>query len=156
LTSVQGLTLTYSDAGFDVLFGWDDSAAANKNLLLADIATEASPAAGDYILIYGAEGDLRKVNWSGLPGVGGGINNVVEDTTPELGGDLETNNFDIKFEQFSADANDAEAIFQKSRHASIGSHTIVQDGDDLGTIRFRRPESQERHRGDKTEVPRRD
>lgn len=136
LTSIQGLTVTYADAGFDVLRGWDDSAAANKNLLLADILTEAAPAAGDFVIIYGAEGDVRKANWSSLPGAGAGISNVVEDTSPELGGDLESNNFDIKMEQFSADAVAPDIYFQKSRNAAIGSHTIVQDGDDLGKIIF--------------------
>jgi hypothetical protein len=136
LTSIQGLTVTYADAGFDVLRGWDDSAAANKNFLLADILTEGAPAAGDFLLAYGAEGDLRKVNWSSLPGAGGGISNVVEDATPELGGDLESNNNDIKMEQFSNDAVAPDVYFQKSRNAAIGSHTIVADGDDLGKIIF--------------------
>ena len=66
LTSIQGLTVTFADAGFDVLSGWDDTASAHKNFALADIATEAAPAAGDFALIYGAEGDLRKVDWSGV------------------------------------------------------------------------------------------
>jgi hypothetical protein len=125
-----------ADPGADRLLFWDDSDGAVEWAALADITDEPAPAAGDYLLIYGAEGDLRRVDWDDLPGAGGGISNVVEDTTPELGGDLETNNFDIKFEQFSADAVDAEAIFQKSRNAAIGSHTIVQDDDLLGTIRF--------------------
>ncbi len=129
-------SLIISDAGFDVLVGWDDSDNTVKNMLLADIATEATPAAGDFVLIYGAEGDVRKSNWSTLPGAGGGISNVVEDTTPELGGDLETNNNDIIFEQFSADAVSAEAIFEKSRHATIGSHTVVSESDDLGSFKF--------------------
>lgn len=72
LVTIQGRTVTLADAGFDVLFGWDDSANAYKNFALADILTEAAPAAGDFVLIYGAEGDVRKVNWSGLPGGGGG------------------------------------------------------------------------------------
>lgn len=52
---------TFADAGFDVLFGWDDSAGEHKNMLLADILTEAVPQNGDFVLIYGAEGDLRKI-----------------------------------------------------------------------------------------------
>jgi hypothetical protein len=68
LTSIQGLTITLADAGFDVLSGWDDTASAHKNFALADIGTEASPATGDYALIYGAEGDLRKVDWSDVGG----------------------------------------------------------------------------------------
>lgn len=80
LTSIQGFTVTFADAGFDVLSGWDESAAAHKNFLLADILTEASPAAGDFVLVYGAEGDLRKVNWSGLPGAGSGIPTIGSST----------------------------------------------------------------------------
>lgn len=95
LTSIQGFTVTFADAGFDVLSGWDDSAAAHKNFLLADILTEAAPAAGDFLLAYGAEGDLRKVNWSSLPGAGGGISNVSEDTSPTLGGNLEGAGFSL-------------------------------------------------------------
>jgi hypothetical protein len=72
--NAQGIV--WSDAGFDVLFGWDDSAVTYKSLLLADILTEAAPAAGDFLMLYGAEGDLRKVNWSSLPG-GGGSGDVV-------------------------------------------------------------------------------
>ena len=34
----------------------------------------------------------------------------------------------------SADAEDSNVWFQKSRHATDGSHTIVQDNDDLGSI----------------------
>lgn len=73
LTSVQGRTVTLADAGFDVLLGWDDSAGAYKNFALADLTAEASPATGDYVLIYGAEGDLRKVDWGDLPAGGGGV-----------------------------------------------------------------------------------
>lgn len=98
LTSVQGLAVTLSDAGFDVLIGWDDSGAAYKNFALADIASEGAPAAGDYVLMYGAEGDLRKVNWSSLPGAGGGLTNVADDTDPALGGNLDANTFSILFD----------------------------------------------------------
>ena len=137
LTSVQGFTVTLADAGFDVLVGWDDSVPAYKNMLLADIATEGTPAAGDFVLIYAAEGDLRKANWNTLPGGGGGISNVSEDTDPELGGTLNSNNFDIILEQYSADAVSADLFFDKSRNAVVGSHTVVQSGDDLGRIIWR-------------------
>ena len=136
LTSVQGRTITLADAGADVLWGWDDSGAVYDNFALADITTEGTPADGDFVLIYGAEGDLRKVDWANLPGAGGGISNVVEDTTPELGGTLESNNFDIHMEQFSADTSEAALRFQKSRNAAIGSHTVVQSGDHLGAVEF--------------------
>jgi hypothetical protein len=104
LTAVAALTttaagrsvLTIADAGVDRMVAWDDSAGAMAAIALADLTDEAAPAAGDYILLYGAEGDLRKTNWNELPGVGGGISNVVEDTTPQLGGALDCNGFGIE------------------------------------------------------------
>jgi hypothetical protein len=95
LTSIQGRTVTLADAGFDVLIAWDDSASAYKNMALADLTDEGTPATGDYIIIYGAEGDMRKANWSTLPGAGGGISNVSEDTSPSLGGALDGDGFDV-------------------------------------------------------------
>jgi hypothetical protein len=103
LTSIAALTttaagrsaLTIADAGADRVLAWDDSAGTVAPIALADITAEAAPAAGDYMLVYRAEGDLVKVNWSDLPGVGGGISNVSEDTTPTLGGELDANGFDI-------------------------------------------------------------
>jgi hypothetical protein len=64
---------------------------------LADITEEATPAAGDFFLGFLADGTIVKVNYSNMPGAGGGISNVVEDTSPQLGGDLDTNGFDIIF-----------------------------------------------------------
>jgi hypothetical protein len=107
VVSIQGRTVTLADAGFDVLLGWDDSASAYKNFALADLTDEASPAAGDYLLLYGAEGDLRKTNWNELPGVGGGISNVVEDLSPQLGGELDCNGFNILLSEVSAPSNPA-------------------------------------------------
>ena len=99
LTSIAALAttaagrsvLTVADPNADRVIAWDDSAGGMAAIALADITSEAAPATGDYVLIYGAEGDLRKVDWSGLPGAGGGIANVVEDLTPQLGGDLDLN-----------------------------------------------------------------
>lgn len=91
-----GTGASLSDPGADRVMAWDDSAGAVKFIPLADFNTEGAPATGDFLLIYRAEGDLRVVDWGDLPGAGGGINNVAEDTTPQLGGDLDLNSFDIQ------------------------------------------------------------
>lgn len=93
--ALGGFAGVYSDAGFDALYGWDDSAGTYKSLLLADYAVEGSPAAGDFVVLIGAEGDLRVVNWNSLPGAGGGISNISEDASPTLGGHLEGASFTI-------------------------------------------------------------
>ena len=43
---------------------------------------------------------------------------------------------DFAIQANSADANDLQVIFQKSRHATDGSHTVVQDNDKLGSIEW--------------------
>lgn len=53
---------------------------------------EAAPVSGDFILGYDTSaGALRKFDIGNLPSGGGGISNVVEDLTPQLGGDLDLN-----------------------------------------------------------------
>jgi hypothetical protein len=72
-----GTGTSLTDPGEDRLMFWDDSAGVVKFANLADYATEAAPAAGDYLLIVAAEGDTRKVNWSSLPS--GGSAHVIQD-----------------------------------------------------------------------------
>lgn len=82
LTDIAALTttaagrsvLTVTDDNLDEIVAWDDSAGTMKTMALADLTTEASAAAGDYVLIYGAEGDLRKADWNTLPGAAGNAN----------------------------------------------------------------------------------
>jgi hypothetical protein len=103
LTAIAALTTTaaartlleIADPGADRPVVWDDTAGVFKAMAIADMTTEASPAAGDYVMIRGAEGDWRKADWSTLPGAGGGINNVSEDTSPSLGGALDGDGFDV-------------------------------------------------------------
>jgi hypothetical protein len=95
-TTAAGLTLlTIADPGADRPVVWDDTASTFKAMALADMTDEPTPATGDYVMIMGAEGDWRKADWSTLPGAGGGINNVSEDTSPSLGGALDGDGFDV-------------------------------------------------------------
>lgn len=115
-----GTGASLSDPNADRLLGWDDSAGAAKFFALADMLTEAAPASGDYIIAYGAEGDLRKVDWASLPGAGGGISNIVEDATPQLGGDLDANAFNIGFDDntgITDDSGNEQLWFQKTASA---------------------------------------
>lgn len=72
--------------------GADVTGAANvETAIEAMTLTPVSGATGDEVLVVDAtDGGLKAVLWENLPGSGGGISNVVEDTTPQLGGDLDT------------------------------------------------------------------
>lgn len=59
----------------------------------SDITTETSPAAGDFLLLFTAEGDLVKVDWDDLPAGGGGMDDFILDAdtgTPQTVEDGET------------------------------------------------------------------
>ena len=51
-------------------------------------------------------------------------------------GGVTSQDSDIILQANSADANDLQIIFQKSRHATDDSHTVVADNDELGTIQW--------------------
>lgn len=55
---------------------------------------------------------LKQCSYSDLPGAGAGISNVVEDTTPQLGGALDANTFSILFDDGTGllDQNGNEAL----------------------------------------------
>lgn len=73
-----------------------------------------------------------------------GTSLVVVDQTGKVGiGQAASGAFDVSsisascyINQFSNDVNPPQIIFQKSRNATIGSNTIVQSGDGLGTLIF--------------------
>lgn len=133
LTSIAALAttaagrsvLTMTDPNMDRFMVWDDSAGAGVPIAMADLATEAAPAAGDFIMITRAEGDARKVDWNQLPGVGGGISNVVEDTTPQLGGALDTNGFPI---EFGTGNTDTSMIRSGAGDVSIEGNVVYRAG----------------------------
>ncbi len=53
-------------------------------------------------------------------GAGGGLSDIVDDTTPQLGGDLDTNAFDIQFDDATGirdDSDNEQLIFQKTTSA---------------------------------------
>jgi hypothetical protein len=60
--------------------------------VISDVADiSAAFTTGDKILIFEAGVGMRKVDYDDLPGAGGGLSNIVEDTTPQLGGMLDVN-----------------------------------------------------------------
>lgn len=123
LTSIQGVTVTLADAGADAILGWDDVAGAYENLSAAEARavinvedgadvtdetnvvsaldgatlTETAAASGDFFIFQDATdaGAIKKIDFDNMPGAGGGISNVVEDATPQLGGNLDLNSSDI-------------------------------------------------------------
>jgi hypothetical protein len=71
-----GTGASLTDPNADRIMWWDDSDGAIELSSLLDLATEATPASGDYILFVDAAGILAKVDWSNV-GAGGGANTAL-------------------------------------------------------------------------------
>ena len=61
----------------------------------------------------------------------------IANTLASLTHQLQTQDGDIGIVKNSADAVGSKLIFEKSRNATDGSHTVVSDNDILGTVEFR-------------------
>lgn len=62
---------------------------------ISTLPVEVSPQALDLVLIELADGTLAHADVDDLPGGGGGLNNIVEDVTPQLGAMLDVNTFGL-------------------------------------------------------------
>jgi len=106
-----GTGAALSDPNADRFMGWDDSAGAvvfgaagdalsfdasfNLNLDISGVTARTGFASGDKLVIFEAGIGIRQIDYDDLPGATGGLNNISEDTTPDLGGDLNTSGNDI-------------------------------------------------------------
>ncbi len=135
-TGIRNLTLTG-----DLTIGGDDLTMATNtsgHLLIADGTNFNPTAVGDlseistvanddvFLAVDTSGGGLKKITRStivsGLATSGSAISNVVEDTTPQLGGNLDTNSHNILIDDahFIADENGNEQIiFQTTSSAVI-------------------------------------
>ena len=82
-------------------------------------------------LVYNTtDNNLKFFNGSSFVAVGGAISNIVEDTTPQLGGDLQSNGNDIVF------ADNDKAIFGAGNDLRIYHNGATSFIEDIGTGNF--------------------
>lgn len=129
-----GTGASLADPGADRVLFWDDSAGGmtwltvgdglaidTTTLSLSSAALSAVTAfnSGDKMLVF--EGGVPKLaDYDDLPGAGAGISNVVEDATPQLGGDLDANTYAIQFDDATGiedDSGNEQLLFQKTASA---------------------------------------
>ena len=89
--------VTISSAGaVTIASGAVETAMVNANVITGQTAETSIDTANDFALIYDDSATaLRKVAIANLVAASGGLSDVVGDTTPQLGGDLDTNGNDI-------------------------------------------------------------
>ena len=90
------ITLAASGA-VTIANGAVETAMVNANVITGQTAETSVDASNDLVLVYDNDATaLRKMTVGNLvAGVSGGISDVVSDTTPQLGGDLDVNGNDI-------------------------------------------------------------
>ena len=69
-----------------------ETAMLNANVITGQTAlTSGFDNSNDFLLIHDADGGLKKISLANIAVASGGISDIVSDTTPQLGGDLDVN-----------------------------------------------------------------
>lgn len=98
----RGLLETADAAGLRTAINVEDGATADQSgaeiaasIDIENATARTAFASGDKLLIWEAGVGNRQIDFDDLPGAGGGLTNIVDDTSPQLGGNLDLNGFVI-------------------------------------------------------------
>ena len=120
--AVSGDVTIASNGAVTIANGAVETAMVNANVITGQTVETSLDSSNDLVLVYDNDATaLRKVTVGNLvSGAGGGLSNIVEDTSPQLGGNLDTNSHNILIDDahFIADDSSNEfLIFQKTGSA---------------------------------------
>ena len=90
--TVSGDVTISSTGATTIGSGAVETAMLNANVITGQTGlTSGFDTANDHLLIHDADGGLKKISLANVTSATGGISDVVSDTTPQLGGDLDVN-----------------------------------------------------------------
>ena len=90
--SLSGDVTISSTGATTIGSGAVETAMLNANVITGQTGlTSGFDTANDHLLIHDADGGLKKISLANVTSATGGISDVVSDTTPQLGGDLDVN-----------------------------------------------------------------
>ena len=90
--TVSGDVTISSTGATTIGSGAVETAMVNANVITGQTGlTSGFDTANDHLLIHDADGGLKKISLANVTSATGGISDVVSDTTPQLGGDLDVN-----------------------------------------------------------------
>jgi len=90
--SLSGDVTISSTGATTIGSGAVETAMLNANIISGQTAlTSGFDTANDHLLIHDADAGLKKISLANVTSATGGISDVVSDTTPQLGGDLDVN-----------------------------------------------------------------
>ena len=120
--AVSGDIALSSTGAATIQSGAVESAMLNANVITGQTAiTSGLDTSNDEVLIHDADaGTLKRLTLGNLSSSLGGLSDIVNDTTPQLGGNLDTNSHNIQFDDahgIQDDSGNEFIVFQKNTSA---------------------------------------
>lgn len=127
--AVSGDVTIASNGAVTIASGAVETAMVNANVISGQTAESSLDSSNDFVLLFdNSASALRKVSVGNLvSGAGGGLSNIVEDTSPQLGGNLDTNSHNIIIDDahFIADENSNEQIIFQTTSSAVNQFDIT-------------------------------
>ena len=125
---VGGDVTIASDGAVTIASGAVEGSMLNPNVITGQTAETSLDTSNDTILIHDADASaLKKVTLASLSSGLGGITDVVADTSPQLGGNLDTNSHNILIDDahFIGDENSNEQIIFQTTASAVNQFDIT-------------------------------
>ena len=126
--AVSGDVTIASDGAVTIANGAVETAMVNANVITGQTAETSLDTSNDTILIHDASASaLRKTTLASISSALGGITDVVADTSPQLGGNLDTNSHNILIDDahFIADENGNEQIIFQTTASAVNQIDVT-------------------------------
>ena len=127
--AVSGDVTIASNGAVTIANGAVETAMVNANVITGQTAETSLDSSNDLVLVYDNDATaLRKVTVGNLvSGAGGGLSNIVEDTSPQLGANLDTNSHNILIDDahFIADENSNEQIIFQTTSSAVNQFDVT-------------------------------
>jgi len=126
--AVSGDVTIASNGAVTIASGAVETAMVNANVITGQTAETSLDTSNDVILIHDASASaLRKTTLASISSALGGITDVVADTSPQLGGNLDTNSHNILIDDahFIADESGNEQIIFNTTSSAVNQFEIT-------------------------------
>ena len=126
--AVSGDVTIASNGAVTIANGAVETAMINANVITGQTAETSLDTSNDTILIHDADaGSLKKTTLASISSALGGITDVVADTSPQLGGNLDTNSHNILIDDahFIGDENGNEQIIFQTTASAVNQIDVT-------------------------------
>ena len=126
--AISGDVTMASSGAVTIASGAVETAMVNANVITGQTQETTVDTSNDLLLFYDNSATaLRKIPVTNLVSAGGGLTDVVSDTSPQLGGDLDTNSNNILIDDahFIADENGNEQIIFQTTSSAVNQFDVT-------------------------------